>query len=98
MYSHMSVYSLLEDHGTKTIIKLVLFKLFHVFSFQNIILMFLHFKAGVICACVLSAGVCFVCMCVSHREALGWVKGHSQASLLSKLDRPMAKACSAHMG
>lgn len=23
---------------------------------------------------------------------------HSQASLLSKLDRPMAKACSAHMG
>lgn len=25
-------------------------------------------------------------------------KGHSQASLLSKLDRPMAKACRAHMG
>lgn len=24
--------------------------------------------------------------------------GHSQASLLSKLDRPMAKACRAHMG
>lgn len=25
-------------------------------------------------------------------------RNHSQASLLSKLDRPMAKACSAHIG
>lgn len=25
-------------------------------------------------------------------------RNHSQASLLSKLDRPIAKACNAHMG